>query len=325
MCARLADFVCQTGGVHNKLVSYTVLPRYPDDRFNRYWQPFIGDARATSGTKDISAAGFWNLPPTNVFSTALTTEQDGPMELQWPPLFLPDSSYYIALYFADQSFQATRALDIFINDYSFYDNLKVTSSGLAVFATQWNLSGLTKITLSPLSSMPPIINAGEIFGVIPLGGITLTRDVIALDRIKKSIQNPPVDWNGDPCLPHGYTWSGITCSGGSRIRVISLNLSGMGLLGSLSPNIANLTALTALSFANNNFSGPIPELGRLQMLEKLHLQNNQLTGGIPQSLGNIKSLHELFLENNNLIGKIPTNLSGKSGLTLRLLPGNNFS
>lgn len=299
--------------------------RYPDDRFDRYWQPFMGNTRATSGTEDISASGFWNLPPSNVFGTALTADQDNLMELQWPPVFLPNSTYYIALYFADKSFAGTRAFDVFINDYSFYNNLKVTSSGIVLFATQWNLSGLTKITLSPLSSVPPMINAGEIFGIFSLGGITLTHDVIALDRIKKSIQNPPVDWNGDPCLPRGYSWSGVTCSDGARIRIIALNLTGMGLLGSLSPNIANLTALTNVSFANNNFSGPIPDLSQLRWLEKLHLQNNQISGVIPESLGNIKSLSELFLENNNLTGKVPANLSMRPGLTLRLLPGNNLS
>jgi len=210
----------------------------------------MGNTRATSGTEDISASGFWNLPPSNVFGNALTADQDNLMELQWPPVFLPKSTYYIALYFADKSFAGTRAFDVFINDYSFYNNLKVTSSGIVLFATQWNLSGLTKITLSPLSSVPPMINAGEIFGIFSLGGRTSTRDgmsayvyygikfpfirnscinvvsfifaVIALDRIKKSIQNPPVDWNGDPCLPRGYSWSGVTCSDGARIRIIAL-------------------------------------------------------------------------------------------------------
>lgn len=285
----------------------------------------MGNARAIRGAEDILASSFWNLPPSNVFSTALTTDQDNPMELQWPPVFLPNSTYYVALYFADKSLGGASAFDVFLNDYSFYNNLKVTSSGVAVFATQWNLSGLTKITLSPLSSMPPLINAGEVFGILSLGGITSTRDVIALDRIMKGIQNPPADWNGDPCMPREYSWSGVTCSEGSQIRVIALNMSGMGLVGSLSPSIANLTALTDLSFANNNFSGPIPDLSRLRKLEMLHLQNNQIIGGIPQSLGNIKRLRELFLENNNLTGKVPANLSTKPGLALRLLPGNNFS
>lgn len=46
--------------------------------------------------------------------------------------------------------------------------------------------------------------------------------VVALEKFKKSLQNPPLDWNGDPCLPLQYPWSGITCSYGRRIRVVTL-------------------------------------------------------------------------------------------------------
>lgn len=210
----------------------------------------MGNTRVTSRIQDFSASNIWNLPPSNVFSTALTADQHTPIELQWPPVRLPNSSYYIALYFADDSFADTGTFDVFINDYSFYHNLRVTSSGLVLFAADWKLSGLTKIVLSPLSSEPPVINAGEVFGLFPVGGTTLTRDgmfvlvmdrkrdvlrlkthhstllvyfaVIALDRIRKSIQNLPVDWNGDPCMPREYSWSGVACSEGPRIRVIAL-------------------------------------------------------------------------------------------------------
>lgn len=54
----------------------------------------------------------------------------------------------------------------------------LSSEGAAVFATRWPLSGLTKITLSPAanSNGSPLINAGEIFDVLLLGGRTHTRD-----------------------------------------------------------------------------------------------------------------------------------------------------
>jgi hypothetical protein len=73
--------------------------------------------------------------------------------------------------------------------------------------------------------------------------LTHPRDALALESIKKNLQNIPEDWNGDPCMPLGYSWTGVTCNVGSRIRVISLNFSGMGLSGTLSPEIAKLTAL----------------------------------------------------------------------------------
>jgi hypothetical protein len=40
--------------------------------------------------------------------------------------------------------------------------------------------------------------------------------------MKKNLQNIPEDWNGDPCMPSGYSWTGVTCDEGSKIRVISL-------------------------------------------------------------------------------------------------------
>lgn len=46
--------------------------------------------------------------------------------------------------------------------------------------------------------------------------------VIALERVKKSLRNPPLDWSGDPCMPRQYSWTGVTCSEGSNIRVVTL-------------------------------------------------------------------------------------------------------
>ncbi|XP_010942424.1 leucine-rich repeat receptor-like serine/threonine-protein kinase At2g14510 [Elaeis guineensis] len=306
--------------------SADMIVRYPDDKFDRYWQPFSNSTNGQSSTHNISVSDFWNLPPANVLNTALVASSDKLLVFQWPPASLPNSSYYIALYFADTLPESSRIFSVFINNYAFYSDLTVTSSGLAVFATQWSLSGLTRITLSasPGSVLPPLINAGEVFHLFPLGRVTHTGDIIALEAIKKNISNPPLDWSGDPCMPRVYSWTGVTCSEGTRIRVVTLNLSSMGLSGSLSPSLARLTALSDISFANNNISGNIPDLSRLKRLEKLHLQDNQLTGRIPSSLGNIKRLSELFLQNNNLTGEVPANLLGKPGLKIELFPGNPF-
>lgn len=43
-----------------------------------------------------------------------------------------------------------------------------------------------------------------------------------MERLKAGFKNPPFDWNGDPCLPRLYSWTGVTCSGGPRIRVTTL-------------------------------------------------------------------------------------------------------
>ncbi|KAJ4955971.1 hypothetical protein NE237_012754 [Protea cynaroides] len=301
--------------------------KFPDDQFDRYWEPF-GDSNTTiQSIRNVSVSGFWNIPPQKIFDTVLTSEHY--MELQWPPGPLPNDTYYIALYFADNSNAlagSSRVLDIAVNGIEYYYNLKVTPFGEVVFSTQWPLSGLTNITLTPAagSDVGPLINGGEIFGVLQLGGRTITRDVIALERVRNSLQNPPIDWNGDPCLPRAYSWTGVSCSEGPQIRVVALNLSSMGLSGSLSPNIVNLTALTDIWLGNNNLSGSIPDLSPLKRLQTLHLEDNQFSGEVPSLLGNITSLHELFLQNNHLTGKIPDSLKTKLGLNLKTSPGNNF-
>lgn len=43
-----------------------------------------------------------------------------------------------------------------------------------------------------------------------------------MEDLARSIQNPPADWNGDPCLPKGNSWTGVTCSNGFLARVITL-------------------------------------------------------------------------------------------------------
>ncbi|XVE66033.1 hypothetical protein DITRI_Ditri08aG0049000 [Diplodiscus trichospermus] len=300
---------------------------YPDDQFDRYWKPYEENVSVIASNKTPPVTGFWNMPPSKVFERAFSTAQLEPLEFRWPPLSLPNSTYYIALYFADNSdsmLPSSRVLNIHINDVRYCLNLNVTSEGAAVFATRWPLRGRTKLTLSSaVNSNSPLINGGEIFDVLRLGGRTLTRDVRALEEMKMSLWNPPLDWNGDPCLPLNYTWTGVTCSEGERIRVIALNLTSMGLSGSLSPSIANLTALSGIWLGNNNFSGIIPDLSSLKLLEILHLEDNQLNGRIPSSLGDIGRLRELFLQNNNLTGRIPDSLVGRPGLDVRT-SGNQF-
>ncbi|KAE8077007.1 hypothetical protein FH972_015616 [Carpinus fangiana] len=301
--------------------------RYPDDPFDRFWEPLGGISSTVAGNRNVSVSSLWNVPPLKIFETALTTNGIQPIEWNWPPVSLRNSRYYIALYFADARNWSSRVFDITINNISYYRNLNVTPAGACVFATQWLLAGPTKITLTPPSGsdIGPLINAGEVFELLVLRGRTATRDAIALNDVKHSLTNPPLDWNGDPCLPSQYSWTGITCSEGPQIRVITLNLTSMGLSGSLSPGIANMTALTDIWLGNNSLTGPIPDLSSLKRLQTLDLGDNQFSGEIPSSLGNINSLRELFLQNNNLTGLVPNNLNGKSGLNLRISPGNNFA
>ncbi|OMO52246.1 hypothetical protein COLO4_37325 [Corchorus olitorius] len=104
-------------------------------------------------------------------------------------------------------------------------------------------------------------------------------------------------------------WIGITC-GGQPQKVIALNLSSMGLSGTIPPHIGNLSALSLFSIHNNNFYGSLPnELAHLRSLKTVDFGINFFTGEIPRrffsSLSNITSLEKIDLSYNKLSGSVP--------------------
>ncbi|KAK4381881.1 putative LRR receptor-like serine/threonine-protein kinase [Sesamum angolense] len=267
---------------------------YPDDQFYRYWEPFGEDAFPQSSLPNLAVSGIWNLPPPKVFQTRLARSRPETLTLFWPPGPVASDNYSIALYFADDQTASgsSRTIDVTINGVAYYNNLSVIPAGVVVFANPWPLSGITNLTLapSPGSTAGPLINAGEVFLMLPSGRKTLPRDVIAMINLRKSFQNPPADWHGDPCLPSGYSWTGVTCSEGRRIRIITLNLTSIGLSGSISPSISRMTALNSILLGNNSLRGTIPDLSSLKGLEILHLENNRAWWNDSSIIGKLKEL-----------------------------------
>ncbi len=116
------------------------------------------------------------------------------------------------------------------------------------------------------------------------------------------------------------TWNRVTVTNG---HVTAITLQANNLVGSIPPEIGNLTELTILVLYTNQLTGVIPpEIGNLTKLVSLNLPSNQLTGFIPPELGNLTSLTDLTLDNNQLAGSIPPEIGNLTNLTsLRL--GNN--
>ncbi|KAJ6896443.1 LRR receptor-like serine/threonine-protein kinase [Populus alba x Populus x berolinensis] len=314
---------------------------FPDDQFNRLWQPFIDQNPVVECQSNVSSSEFWNFPPQRAFASAITTSRGKTIKIQWPPVSLPSTKYYIALYFQDNrtpSPYSWRVFSVSINGQNFYKDLNVTANGVTVYGSEWPLSGQTEITLTPGNNIPvgPVINAGEIYHILPLGGRTLTRDVMAMENLARRFVDPPSDWSGDPCLPPENSWTGVKCSQDKLARVVALNLTSMGISGSLHSSLANLTAVAHIDnfefeysayswLGGNKLSGSIPNLSTLKELQTLHLENNKLEGTIPQSLGQLGQLRELFLQNNNLDGRVPDSLRNKKGLNIQVSPGNHQS
>merc|ERR1712176_1233086 len=81
------------------------------------------------------------------------------------------------------------------------------------------------------------------------------------------------------------------------------------LTGSLSESLGFLTSLEDLRLNNNNLSGSIPDsITDLQRLFRFDAQSNALVGTVPEDIGTLPVLRDLRLQFNNLDGLIPTSL-----------------
>lgn len=81
-----------------------------------------------------------------------------------------------------------------------------------------------------------------------------------------------------------------------------------------------------INLNNNNLSGELPDnLEKLTALQYLQLGGNSLTGNIPESIGDLTSLVSLNLSSNNLNGNIPENIGNLTSLVSLDLGVNNIT
>nr|XP_023896914.1 probable LRR receptor-like serine/threonine-protein kinase At3g47570 [Quercus suber] len=142
-------------------------------------------------------------------------------------------------------------------------------------------------------------------------------DRLALLDFKAKISKDPLgvmsSWNDSI---HFCQWKGVSC-GRQHQRVTALDLHSQKLVGSVSPNVGNLSFLWKLNLENNSFYNEIPpEIGRLPRLEVLLLNNNTIGGTIPSNLSSCAKLRVFHAAVNNLIGEIPTKLGTLSKLQI---------
>ncbi|KAF8030737.1 hypothetical protein BT93_D0044 [Corymbia citriodora subsp. variegata] len=129
-------------------------------------------------------------------------------------------------------------------------------------------------------------------------------------------------WNDTIGFCH---WYGVTC-GLRHQRVTVLNLKLLGLSGSISPHIGNLSFLREIDLQNNSLVGEIPpQVGRLGHLRLLLLLNNSLAGEIPKNLSGCSKLVALGISFSQLTGAIPTELGSMSELQYLSLYENALS
>ncbi|CAN1187571.1 LRR receptor-like serine/threonine-protein kinase EFR [Linum perenne] len=95
------------------------------------------------------------------------------------------------------------------------------------------------------------------------------------------------------------------------------------LSGTIPYNIGNLNSLQHLYLDNNHLSGDIPSsIGNLTRLIFLGLEHNKFSGSIPVEVGGLKNLGSLDLSYNLLSGSIPSSMGSCVTLEYLQLQGN---
>ena len=153
-----------------------------------------------------------------------------------------------------------------------------------------------------------------VLSVLILGG-TLFHLASALDPEEiQALQDMQAEWNLTSWTgPPSCSWLGITCDANSHI--VSIDLPGSQLTGTIPTSIAQLLYLYNLDLSGNYLVGSIPSaFGNITFLSSapeycyLRLNNNQLGGIIPETISNFfrgGNRCYLMLNSNNLQGTIP--------------------
>jgi Leucine-rich repeat (LRR) protein len=137
---------------------------------------------------------------------------------------------------------------------------------------------------------------------------------------------------------------------GQLTQLIALYLNVNQLTGLIPDYLAKLTGLRVLALDTNQLSGKVPHfLGKLEHLAilylasnqltgsifqnwtliestlvLLHMQENHLTGSIPESLGRVPLMLNLNLSSNHLSGNIPASFQYLSSLKVLMLQHNRL-
>ncbi|VVA11992.1 PREDICTED: probable LRR receptor [Prunus dulcis] len=151
---------------------------------------------------------------------------------------------------------------------------------------------------------------------------SIATDKEALISFKSGVSLPPSYWdqNSSPCT----NWTGVVCNKLGN-RVVALHLSGLGLTGSISPHIGNLSFLRSLQLQNNKLTGNIPsQILHLFRLTSLNLSSNTIQGPLPSNLTQLTALQTLDLASNNITGTLPENLNSLKNLQVLNLARNKL-
>ncbi|XP_050224688.1 probable LRR receptor-like serine/threonine-protein kinase At3g47570 [Mercurialis annua] len=155
----------------------------------------------------------------------------------------------------------------------------------------------------------------------------LSTDEVALVALKHHITSGPDNiltrnWSSSNSIRN---WTGLSWSNRHE-RVTGLDLTDMGLQGTIPSHLGNLSFLKSLILTGNKFYGTLPkELSHLRRLQIIDLSNNSFVGDIPHWLANLTSLQYIVLDFNSFSGSIPPEIGNLHQLWLLALQNNSLS
>ncbi|XP_010500783.1 PREDICTED: probable LRR receptor-like protein kinase At1g51890 isoform X2 [Camelina sativa] len=274
--------------------------RYDEDVHDRTWTPFLDNKTSVISTEaSVDTSNFYNVPQPVAKTAAVPANATQPLTIDWTLDDITAQSY-IYMHFAEienlDEANATREFNITFNGgrnwYSYFRPPKFSITTIfnpgAVSSPDGKFN--FTFTMTGNSTLPPLINGLEIYKVLNIEQQETDQDeVSAMMDIKTTygLMNKRSSWQGDPCAPNLYRWEGLNCNYpvSEPPRIISLNLSGNNLTGTITFGISKLTQLTVLDLSNNDLSGEIPEFFANMKLTLINLSGNmKLSRSVPEPL-----------------------------------------
>ncbi|KAK3442191.1 hypothetical protein EUGRSUZ_B02416 [Eucalyptus grandis] len=222
--------------------------RYSADAYDRIWQPAAIGTGLTVVASDalfIDITSIDDNPPQAVMQNAVTTSKASEsiqLTIDSPAKAVP---IYMNLYFSEVTQLGTtqkRSFELYADDKPL-PNPEIIVPPYGTVTEMWltNFSASSNTSFSLVatsdSTLPPLINAMEVFYVDALTDGTNSKDVDGLSSLQTEFTNLQ-DWSGDPCLPSPYTWDWLNCSSDATPRVTALNLADNKLTGQIPSSLS---------------------------------------------------------------------------------------
>ncbi|CAH8311649.1 unnamed protein product [Eruca vesicaria subsp. sativa] len=288
--------------------------RYPDDVYDRRWFPMVEkEWTIVTSTLNVNTSNGFDPPQSAMASAATYVNVNGTWDIPWT---IDDSitRFHIYLHFAEiQTLlpNETREFIVFLNGNEFSEPFSPKKLSIETLNTRPESTlrcqrgaCLLQLVKTTKSTLPPLLNAMEIFTVVELPqSETNQQEVVAIKKIQIAYGLSRVSWQGDPCVPKEFLWAGLNCN-----------------------NTDIYTPPTITSFiCTHKFFGLSTVMDTLFLSIPRDLSNNELTGVVPEFLADMKSLFIINLSGNNLSGQVPQKLLQKKGLKLNVEGNPNLS